>query len=151
MMGYPAHVELNPLQQEILTLRARGKLVVHDVVKKSPAGELMKKLVKRGVDKGEAEAIAWAVETLAPADRPLFISVDFNARRHAAEHQLVALDLMGAIVEWVEDGLLTRARAVELTVIWDDRAQERGRPSDYITFDHTYAQRLVARKKRLGM
>jgi predicted nucleic acid-binding protein len=151
MMGYPANVELNPLQREIAALKASGKLVVHDVVKKSPAGELMKKLIRQGVDKGEAEAISWAVESFDRHERPIFVSLDVNARKHASNHQLVAVDMMGAIVEWVEEGLLDRAKAVELTVVWDDRVQVQGRPSDYETFDHTYAHRLVARKQRLGI
>lgn len=150
MLGYPANVELNPLQREIAALKASGKLVVHDVVKKSLAGERMKKLIRLGADKGEAEAIAWAVETFERPERPIFVSVDVNARKHAVNNQLVAVDLMGAIVEWVEEGLLERARAEALTVVWDDRAQERGRPSDYVTFEHTYAHRLEARKRRLG-
>jgi hypothetical protein len=52
--------------------------------------------------------------------------VDVNARKHASDNQLVAVDLMGAIVEWVEEGLLERSKAMELTVVWDDRVQERG-------------------------
>lgn len=150
MLGYPANFELNPLQREIAALKASGKLVVHDVIKKSPAGELMKQLIRRGVDKGEAEAIAWIVESCERHERPIFVSVDVNARKHAIAHQIVAVDLMGAIVEWVEDGLLDRARAVELTVAWDDRVQVQGRPSDYETFEHTYAHRLEARRRRLG-
>jgi len=47
--------------------------------------------------------------------------------------------------------LRSRAKVVELTVVWDDRAQERGRPSDYDTFARTYDRRLAARKKRLGI
>lgn len=150
MVGYPAYVELNPLQREIAALKVSGKLVVHDVIKKSPAGERMKKLIRQGVDKGEAEGIAWAVETFERDERPIFVSVDVRARKHAMGNQIVAVDMMGAIVEWVEDGLLDRAKAKALTVVWDDRAQECGRPSDYVTFDHTYAQRLEARKQRLG-
>jgi predicted nucleic acid-binding protein len=151
MVGYAANVELNPLQREIAVLKSRGHLAVHDVVKKSPTGERMRSLIRRGVDKGEAEAIAWAIETFERDERPIFVSVDFNARRNAINNQLVAVDLMGAIVEWVEDGMLDRVKAMELTVVWDDRGQEQGRPSDYVTFEHTYAQRLTVRKQRLGM
>lgn len=151
MVGYAAYVELNPLQREIQALRSNGHLAIREVVKKSSAGERMRSLIRRGVDKGEAEAIAWAVETFERDKRPIFVSVDFNARRFATSNQLVAVDLMGAIVEWVEDGLLDRAKAMELTVIWDDRSKEQGRPSDYQTFEHTYAQRLTVRKQRLGL
>jgi predicted nucleic acid-binding protein len=151
MVGYAANVELNPLQKEIAGLKIRGYLAVHDVVKKSPAGERMRSLIRQGVDKGEAEAIAWAIETFERDERPIFVSVDFNARRNAINNQLVAVDLMGAIVEWVEDGMLDRVKAMELTVVWGDRGQEQGRPSDYVTFEHTYAKRLTVRKQRLGI
>ena len=111
----------------------------------------MKGLIRQGVDKGEAEAIAWAVETFERDERPIFVSVDSNARRNATHNQLVAIDLMGALVEWIEEGLIDRARAVELTAIWDDRGKECGRPSDYDTFERTYARRLDARNRRLGI
>ena len=110
----------------------------------------MKNLIRRGVDKGDAEAIAWAVETFERHERPIFVSVDVNARKHAIDNQVVAVDLMGAIVEWVEEGLIDRARAIALTVVWDDRGQGQGRPSDYVTFEHTYAHRLEVRQRRLG-
>lgn len=150
MVGHAAYIELNPLQKEISSLKSRGLLVVHEVVVKSAAGQRLKELKRAGVDKGEAEAIAWAVETYERHERPIFVSADVRARKHVAANQLVAVDMMGAIVDWVEEGLLDRATAIKLTVVWDDRAQERGRPSDYDTFDRTYAHRLVARNARPG-
>ena len=150
MVGHAAYVELNPLQKEIADLKTRGSIVVHEVVVKSAAGQRMKKLKKMGVDKGEAEAIAWAIETHERHKRPIFVSADARARRHAMANQLVAVDMMGAIVEWVEEALLDRATAIKLTVVWDDRTQERGRPRDYRTFNGTYSHRLSARQARLG-
>jgi predicted nucleic acid-binding protein len=150
MVGHAAYIELNPLQEEIELLKSSGSLSVPEVILKSPAGQRLKSLRKEGVDKGEAEAIAWAVETYDRAERPIFVSIDKGARRHATRNQLVAVDMMGAVVEWVEDALIDRATAIKLTVVWDDRAQERGRPGDYDTFDNTYARRLSARNVRLG-
>ncbi len=150
MVGHAAYIELNPLQEEIAALKNRGSLRVHEVIMKSPAGQRLKDLKKAGVDKGEAEAIAWAVETHKRHERPIFVSVDKGARRHAMANQMVAVDMMGAVVEWVEEALLDRVTAIKLTVSWDDRAQERGRPSDYDTFDCTYDRRLKVRNARLG-
>lgn len=149
MVGYPANVELNLLQNEISVLQAAGSLMVHDVVVKSPAGQRMKELKKQGVDKGEAEAIAWLVETFDRTTRPAFVSVDVRARKHATANQVLALDMMGAIVDWVEEGLLLMETARIVEAVWDDQAQQRGRPSDYDTFDRTFSHRLAARKARL--
>ncbi|TMQ06889.1 MAG: hypothetical protein E6J90_45030 [Deltaproteobacteria bacterium] len=150
MVGHAAYVELNPLQREIGALRSAGSLVVHEVVVKSAAGQHMKELRRSGIDKGEAEAIAWALDDDRGNLRLIFVSVDARARRHAENNRLVAVDIMGAIVEWVEEGLLDRSIAMQRVTVWDDRAQERGRPRDYDTFDRTYAHRLAARRARLG-
>jgi predicted nucleic acid-binding protein len=146
MMGYPAHNELSTIQREVELLSSSGRLEIHEVVWKSPAGVLFKALRRSGIHKGEAEAIAWAVENHDRATRPIFVSVDRGARECAGANKVIAVDMMGAIVEWCEEGILDRELVRKATEVWEDRAQERGRPSDYAGFDHTYAQRLSVRK-----
>lgn len=150
MVGQAAYVELNPLQAEIASLKAQGFLIVHEVIARSGAGQRAKELRRSGVDKGEAEAIAWATQNTRRNERPLFVTLDSAARKHAEANRLIALDLMDAIVDWIEEGILDRGTVARLTVVWDDRTQEIGRPRNYDGFESTYSRRLLRRNTRLG-
>lgn len=147
MTAIIARIELNPLQRLIAELVTARRLVVHEVGHATPAGRRFKELRRNGVDRGEAEAIAWSLETA--SEPPIFVSVDARARKEATKNGLTALDVMGAIVDWIEDGMLDRAVASQALGVWADRSQECGRPKDFTDFQDTYGRRLEARARRL--
>lgn len=139
MTGYVARHELSLLGREVERFEKAQTVRIEDVRRDSDAGRRYR-VFQREADKGEAEAIAWALDA-GPQARPLFVSRDAGARRFAKEHGVPETDVMGLVVEAVLTGRLTRERAAEALAVWDDRDQQLGRPSDYAGFEATFAVR----------
>lgn len=140
---YVARHELSTLAGEVERLERAGYLVVERVGVRSPAGRRYKEF-QREADKGEAEAVAWALEAPA-ASRAVFVSRDEGARRFAAAQRVPNTDVMGVVVEAVLAGRLSRERAQAALTVWDDKNQQLGRPADYAGFDATFAKREAER------
>lgn len=144
MTGYIARHELSTVAEDIDGLGKSGHLQVHDRSARDPR---FRELIQRGYDKGEAEAIAWAMDL--PRDqRPTFISLDKRALKAAGENGVPAGDVMDLIVESIESGEITVEAAREKVAIWDDKHQVQGKPQDYTTFDETLARRRQTRSVR---
>ena len=139
MTEYVARHELSALAPDVARLEAAGALTVAAVAVRTPAGQRYRDF-KRVADKGEAEAIAWALER-PPPSRPLFVSRDAGARRFAGEQRVPHTDVLGVLVEVVLGGHVTRERVERAVAVWDDKSQQLGRPADYVGFDATFAAR----------
>lgn len=138
--GYVARTELSSVATQVSAMEASGCLEVQDVLVRTPAASRWKDFRRKGIHKGEAEAIAFALD----ADRhtrPVFISADNRAREAAAECRVPATDVMGFVVIAVGRGWLSRSDAENALSIWDDPAQEICRPRDYESFDRTFQRR----------
>ena len=146
MTEYVARHELSQVSREIEALAARRSLRVEPVMVRSPAGRRWRKLRQEGVHKGEAEAIAWALEQPA-RDRPIFVSRDAHALKAAREHALDAIDVMGFVVEAVVLGILPRQTAEAALEPWEDKRHQLCRPRDFTTFEETFARRWAARRE----
>jgi predicted nucleic acid-binding protein len=134
---YVARHELCDLQETIQRFENAKLLKVESVSLQSPAGQLYRQL-RKTADKGEAEAVAWAVYQSQP---PVFVSCDAGARRLADEHRVPNTDVMGVVVEAVLTGSLSREKAKDALEVWMDRSQELGRPANYRGFDEEFATR----------
>ena len=140
LTSYVASHELHTIAGELDRLEKRGLLERVAVEVRSEAGRAWRSLVKSGVHKGEAEAIAWCVQH--PSDqRPTFASLDAGARKAASANGVPGTDLMGFVVDLVEDGRLARDEAEQVLAVWDDKSQQRGRPADYTSFTSPGAAR----------
>jgi predicted nucleic acid-binding protein len=146
MTEYVARHELRDLQPEVTALEGEKRLRVEPVSnrKSELQGRRFREYRAEGLDKGEAESLAWVMGL--DGDRPLFISNDRAARRGFDRHGAPAGDVMDLIVEAVKSG------AVELTAVrevasaaWDERPNHLCRPRDYSDFDQTFAQRSAKR------
>lgn len=145
LAGRVAEYELSSIAQFVTGLRAAGRVEVEHVRAASEAMQRFKALRQQGADRGEAEAIAWAMG-LPVAERPLFISVDRKARQFADQNGVPAADLMDLMVDWVERGLVRREDVEQALLPWEDKTRQLGRPADYTTFDETYRRRLEHRR-----
>lgn len=134
---YIARHELNALDSEITALEHGKAIVVLGVVGNDPT---YKELRKKGVDKGEAEAIAWMLSQPKTA-RPLFASRDTRAIRAARTRGLSATDVMGLIVEAIISNVVSTDQARLALDVWDDPGQQLCRPANYSGFDKTFDQR----------
>jgi predicted nucleic acid-binding protein len=134
---YVARHELSSLGQVTSALEARRLLVIQQVSSRDPN---WKRLKQEGVDKGEAEAIAWALGEPAQK-RPIFVSVDARARKTAMEHGLRTADLLDFTLALIDAGVISESDARTLLAPWEDRRQQRGRPKDFTTFDETVPRR----------
>jgi predicted nucleic acid-binding protein len=141
MTGYIARHELSTVAIEVDAFCKAERLHIHDV---SARDANLRDLKQKGHDKGEAEAVAWAMK-LPKEQRPLFISIDKRARACATENGVPAGDIMELIVEAVECGEVLLEEAREKAAIWDDKRQVQGRPNDYTNFDETFKKRRLAR------
>jgi predicted nucleic acid-binding protein len=142
---YVARHELNLMQREIEHLERSRAIRVERLLKGTEAAERYRAFLRaptRGErpDKGEAEAIAWALGER-PAARALFVTRDDGARRFAEQSDMPVTDVMGIVVEACLVGALDRSVAVRALSVWDDRTQQRCRPADYAGFDATFAAR----------
>jgi predicted nucleic acid-binding protein len=141
MTGYIARHELSTVAAEVAAFCKTERLRIHDVSAKDAS---LRDLKHKGHDKGEAEAIAWAMQ-LPREQRPLFISIDKRARDGARANGVPAGDIMDLIVEAVECGEVSIGEAREKASIWDDKRQVQGRPIDYTAFEATFKKRQQAR------
>jgi predicted nucleic acid-binding protein len=135
MTEYVARHELSQLAREVAALEAAGALRIEPLEAKNAD---FRRLRQSGADKGEAEAIAWA---LAQNPRPCFVSVDKGARRLARENRVVAGDIMDLLTDLIGLGLLSLEEARSHAEPWNDRRQQRGRPADFTTFDEMFTRR----------
>ncbi|HEU4409319.1 MAG TPA: hypothetical protein VFS43_28935 [Polyangiaceae bacterium] len=148
---YVARHELSLLGLQVTRLEAAGVLSVRQVLKGTPAGQRFREFQRaaaRGelaADKGEAEAVAWALDE--PWEgRALFVTRDDGAQKFARGHRVPVTDVMGVVVEACEVGGLAREVAASALAGWDDPEQQLCRPARYAGFDAAYAERLEQRK-----
>ncbi len=73
LTGYVARTELSSIATERSAMEASGCLRVHDVVARTPAAERWKRFRRERIHKGEAEAIAFALDSDRDT-RPVFVS-----------------------------------------------------------------------------
>jgi len=138
---YVACHELN-LLAGVVDLHAKaGALLIERVVKGTPAGVRYREL-QRIADKGEAEAIAWALEA---SSSTLFVTRDKGARVLAIARRICVTDVMGIVVEACELAGMDRELAKTCLAVWDDPGQQLCRPNPYPGFDRTYAERTHQR------
>ncbi|MBX3183448.1 MAG: hypothetical protein KIT72_03220 [Polyangiaceae bacterium] len=140
---YIARHELNLLSREIGRLESSGLLRVEIVIAGSAAGKRFREF-RRVADKGEAEAIAWALD-FASEERPLFVTRDKGATRFAQEQRVPVTDVLGAIVEACELGELAPEVARQALVVWDDPQVQLCRPAQYTGLDAEWARRVSSR------
>ena len=109
MTEYVARHELHDVQPDVTALEGEKRLRVEPVStrKSEPQGQRFREYRAEGLDKGEAESLAWVMGLV--GDRPLFISNDRAARLGFAQRGAAAGDVMDLIVEAVSSG------AVEMT------------------------------------
>lgn len=142
MTEYVARRELSQLEAEVRELCEKRLLSIHALVREGD-GDRAFRALRRTVDKGEAEAIAWLLGQ--PEDsRPVFVSCDVRAREAATARGLASEDLMGLVVRLVSDQVISREIARAKLEVWSDRRQQLGRPRDYHDFDSCFAARASA-------
>lgn len=100
-------------------------------------------MVREGVDKGEAESIAWALD-YPKSSRPVLVTQDGGARKEAKRNKVPVIDIMDFVIELVDIDAVDLSVAREALSIWEDKSQQRCRPRDFTTFDKTYARRRAA-------
>jgi predicted nucleic acid-binding protein len=139
-VGYVARHELNQISNEIERLEKVGVLGVVDVLARSPASVARRALLQRhpGVDKGEAEAIAWL---LTNARELPFVSCDVEARRIALVERLTAWDTLDLVHEWIVGGVLSLETARTKLAAWSDNPGARWRPRGFEGVEATLRQR----------
>jgi hypothetical protein len=82
MTEYVARHELNSIAAEIERLESQGAVEIKAIPRRDAT---FRGLIKQGVHKGEAEAIAWILSVRKDL-RPLFVSRDERAVRTALSH-----------------------------------------------------------------
>jgi len=75
---------------ELEPLVKAKRVAIHEVVTRTPANDTRKTFIAAGVDKGEAEALAWLVHQ---PECPVFVSVDRRALTEARDKGLICADL----------------------------------------------------------
>ncbi|HVZ86649.1 MAG TPA: hypothetical protein VHG72_06760 [Polyangia bacterium] len=146
MTEYVARHELHDVASDIATLEEEKRLKVEPVStrKSDPQGQRFREYRSEGMDKGEAESLAWVKG--ATGELPLFISNDGGARNGFARHRAPVGDVMDLIVEAVTSGAVQLAEVREVaSVAWDGRPNNQCRPKDYSAFDATFEQRRTRR------
>jgi predicted nucleic acid-binding protein len=138
---YVARKELCQLSADIQSLESSGTITVMPV---SARDETFKRLRQDGVDKGEAESIAWAL-SLPRSERPIFISCDKGARKNAEKNGVPCGDILDLLISLIDRGIMREEDVRELLLPWDDKRQQRGRPADFSSFDATVKQRRAHR------
>lgn len=140
-VGYVAHHELNAIHAEIERLVATGVIRVLQIATRSPSSTAGRELRQRhrGIDKGEAEAIAWL---LTENPRFPFVSCDVRARRIAHDEGIVAWDPLDLVHEWIIAGVLSADDARSRLVSWTDDPHARWRPRDFRGVEETLRQRF---------
>lgn len=141
-----ARQELSALAKLVTDFETKGLITIESLGKKSPAATLFRELRKTN-DKGEAESVAWALHA---TELPLFVTRDVGATKLAESRRVPATDVMGVVVEACEAGGLSRSDAEAALAVWDDKGQQRCRPSPYPGFDSAYAERMEWRRNWEG-
>ncbi|HEY7373756.1 MAG TPA: hypothetical protein VIF57_16465 [Polyangia bacterium] len=147
MTQYVARHELHDVQADVAALEAEKRLRIEPVSvrKTDPQGRRFREYRNEGLDKGEAESLAW-VMGLDQAERPIFITNDRGARAGFVRHGAPVGDVMDLVVEAITSGAVETAAAREVvSASWDDRPNHRCRPQDYSYFDATLAKRAATK------
>lgn len=141
---YVARKELSTVDGDVRALESSGRLEIVRVkyTKHDPAGKTYLSLRQDKIDRGEAEAIAWAL-TLPSRERPVFVTGEIAAARIARERHVPCADIFGFVVATVVAGWLPKGAACSALQVWDDRRHELGRPRDWTSFDATFAMRVT--------
>lgn len=131
-----AFYELSDLQDSLKQLHAQNLIRIEKVSFK----DANFKRLRRIVHTGEAEAMAWMLHSSAPTG-VVFVTRDTRAALQAVQEKLLCTDLFGVVIELLEIGAMTEEEARELTVVWEDKAQQLGRPPDWEGYDGTISLR----------
>ena len=94
--------------------------------------------LRKSVDKGEAEAIAWLVKTREPF---VFVTRDARAARAAIAEKVLCTDVLGLAVDLLALQAFTESDARIALSTWDDKSQQVCRPRDWNGFDEAVARR----------
>jgi len=138
---FVARHELSTVSNVIDDLERKDLLSVHAVRSGTPERRRFNDL-KRRADKGEAEAIAWA---LGQDEKPVFVSHDVRARALASEVGLTAFDVLDLAVELVESGQLQIADVQAKLMVWETEDQSFCRPKDFRILAEAWANRVRRR------
>lgn len=122
--------ELSRLSNEIEAAVSAGMVVAKSVEAADPTYRRLKKLV----DKGEAEAIAWLVKTREPL---VFVTRDAGAARAAVGEKVLCTDLLGLVVDLMRLQAISEEDARTALSTWDDKSQQVCRPRDWAGFDES--------------
>ena len=140
---YIARHELTQLQADVTSLESASLLSVHPLVKGSSAQVRYRQFQKdRLADKGECEAVAWALDA-PPASRPVFITRDRGATAFARAQGVPVTDVLGLAVEALRRALIDRETLRSALACWEDPQIQICRPAGYRTFDLEVDERLV--------
>lgn len=137
LMEYAARHELNSVSSQIDDLVARSGFTLARVVVRTEAYTAFRDLQRGGVDKGEAEAIAWAMHHDPTA---IFVSNDVAARRLAHARKLRAEDVLGLAVLLVQDGAAEDEVLNKLRV-WEDPGQQLCKPRGFVSLEIAWRER----------
>lgn len=147
--GYVFENELSNLQTELGPLRQSGRIQVQSLAVRTPAHGAFKALQQQGVDKGEAEAIAWS-RSSPTQNRRLFVSDDKRAR-NTADGDPPAISSAECVALMVVSGHLSEHVAEQLLSVWDDQGQRQGRPRGWKSVEQDFQQLLAGVRERFGM
>jgi len=141
--GFIYHHELRSLR-DLETLRERGRITIHDVRLRTPENDVRRSLERdAGVDKGEAEAMAWLWAEEERTNEIWFVTLDRRARAVAAARGLNTANVAetaALLVLWEVIGV---ADARNHLLVWDHRRHQAGRPKDWTTFDDRFPSVLA--------
>jgi len=143
MCEYAARHELSSVSDELSVIEQQTHLHICGVHEKAKKQQI-RSLIKEGTDKGEAEAVVWSLAQDKDC-RPCFVSIDRRARRLAREKGLTAGDVFDLIVDLLEGHVLDVARVQLKLLVWEDRRQQLGRPSDFTNFREMLQKRRRSR------
>lgn len=138
MGGIVRHRELSALDALLAALETRGLLRVNSVMARTPEHLDYQRLVRSGVDKGEAEAVAWAARN---GPDITFVSLDRRARAAAASERVTACDVIGFAVRLARWNGLAEAELHEKLAPWEDDHFAFGCTKDFVSVAVTWAAR----------
>ena len=130
MTGRIARNELNAVQREVTKLEQSGRLVVETILARSEESKRAKTLTRQGVDRGEAEAIAWIISQADPSGFA-FVSCDNKARMTAGAEGVAAWDVLDLTGHWHRVGLVGLEQIDEMFREWQDNPKSAWRPADF--------------------
>lgn len=140
---YIARQELNQIQADVTSLEAAGLLSVPPLFKGSSAQLRYRQFQReRLADKGECEAVAWALDA-PPGQRPVFITRDRGATQFARSQGVPVTDVLGVTVEALRHGHTDRELLRTALACWDDPQIQICRPAGYRTFDLELDDRIA--------